>query len=50
MKHVNRSIIKNFKDAIDNVTKYNLINDIKKCKDVDEIRLVLNNHFESGDA
>lgn len=37
------------KDPMDNITKFNLIEDIKECNDLDEIKCLLREHFEEGD-
>ena len=37
------------KDPMDNITKFNLTEDIEECNELDEIKCLLREHFEEGD-
>lgn len=46
--YINQKYPEANKDPMDNMTKYNLTGDIKKCKDLDDIKLLLKDHFKES--
>ena len=48
--YINQKYPEANKDPMDNMTKYNLTGDIKECNDLNEIKLLLRNHFSEDEV